>query len=166
MSEKSLQRPVIVYYPRNVEPNERHPVGMLAGQTFECASPAVAEQYHPEATILRYADGAEYDQRAVNAEIRALAREQTVESTPTKPVKGASRAASGRKGSAGTKGHSKPPTVTKDMKAAVAQEIVDKAVDQQIAGAEPASVVDDYAARTDQTPDGTGTFPADGSESS
>lgn len=164
--EKSLQRPVIVYYPRNVEPNDRHPVGMLAGQTFESASPAVAEEYHPDATILRYADGAEYDPRAVAAEIRALAREQAAPDAATSDSKGSPARRKASSGSRTRKGQSKPSATPKEAKAAVKAEIVEQAVDQQIDGPEPASVVDDYAARSDQTPDGTGTFPADGSESS
>lgn len=48
-------KPVIIQYPRDTD-------AYLKGSTFECPTPAVAKRVHPDANIIRYADGESYDE--------------------------------------------------------------------------------------------------------
>lgn len=64
MPAETADRPVIIRYLTDVEPSTDHPSGHRAGQTYECASAAIAEEHHPEATIVGYAGGGAYPEVA------------------------------------------------------------------------------------------------------
>ncbi len=69
--ELQTARPVIIRYMTDVAPSDDHPAGVPAGYSGEVATPEQAWAIHPEATIIRYTDGADYDQRKARREVNA-----------------------------------------------------------------------------------------------
>lgn len=55
-----MTKPIVIRTKKQ-EPDEHHPEGVAADQEFEVESLAVAKRVYPGATVLRYADGAEWD---------------------------------------------------------------------------------------------------------
>lgn len=86
----TTQRPVFVIYDDDVAPDELHPSGMPRGFQCESPSPDVAKQFHPHGRIMRYADGADYDARAVAREKREQAEADELRAAARK--KGATKA--------------------------------------------------------------------------
>lgn len=87
--KKSTIRPVIVRYQETVPPSNDVPAGYREGATFEVVSPEAAWTVHPNATILRYADGDEYKQRAAKKEVRERdnpPQEEPAETSTPEPV--------------------------------------------------------------------------------
>lgn len=70
MDGLSTVRPVFVQYQVEAEPSDLHPDGVPFGATFEAASPELAWAFHPDAVILRYADGLPYNDRAAKREVK------------------------------------------------------------------------------------------------
>jgi len=68
---------VVVYYETYAEPDEMHPAGVLAGTVLESASAVTALRFHPNAKILRYADGSEFTKKAAKGAAAAAATTTT-----------------------------------------------------------------------------------------
>lgn len=79
MSDNTTLRPVMVNYTHDAEPDALHPNGVRAGSVFESASPELADTFHPKATIIRYADGADFNRRAYLKEVRERDEPTTAE---------------------------------------------------------------------------------------
>lgn len=79
----NLQRAVLIRYPQPVDPSPAHPSGYAAGSMFIISSPAVADEHHPDAYILGYADGGIYNQRSARA--YATRQANATNETPPEP---------------------------------------------------------------------------------
>lgn len=91
-------RPVLIQYTTDVDPTPDHPAGFLRGQTFEVPSPEQAWAVHPNAAILRYADGTSYSDHAARKEVRERDAATATENAPVKRSKGSVRRQRVRKG--------------------------------------------------------------------
>ena len=92
------EKPVIIVYQTDTEPTADHPNGHLSGETYEVRSPEAAMVVHPDARILRYADGSEYSEAKAKRDIRE--RDRVAESETQ--GKAAKKAASASKKAART----------------------------------------------------------------
>ena len=77
-------RPVFVQYQRDVD-------GFLSGATFEVPTPEQAWATHPNATIIRYADGGDYSDAKARREVRERDKTDTPENVSVKRSKGSVR---------------------------------------------------------------------------